>query len=287
MCLSPFTPDAELRLIPACRHAFHAACVDAWLRTTPSCPLCRAAFVIPHPASLSAMLAIDEEVEAVVSRATCPVTTTIRDVIVKEQEDKPDAEEAPSPPGEAVAKAAGPSSHGWLRDYVDRLASTAYTFFGRWSSRWARRATTSRPGTATTMHHRARLSSPYSRGSLSRCHRVMRGHDVSLSGGLLPNRRPCCPMAASTWLPVFDQDTLSPPVSAKRLSPDAAANFEKDNNAKAPGDVAERISWQTVVSKNASSLDTSYDSGEESASLNWTPRCIKIAIVHEFAEDMS
>ncbi|GJN26602.1 hypothetical protein PR202_gb14546 [Eleusine coracana subsp. coracana] len=187
VCLSPFTPDAELRLLPACRHAFHAACVDAWLRTTPSCPLCRAAVVIPHPASLSAMLAaaqtqqtqqprtrdhsrsfvveigtirgsspiaaggsnrsnsrtyslgsfdyqIDEEVEAVVSRLTRP---TIRDVIIKEQEEKPaDAEEAPSPPGEAVAEAAGSSSRGWLRDYVDRLASTAYTFSGRWSSRW-------------------------------------------------------------------------------------------------------------------------------------------------------
>ncbi|GJN01921.1 hypothetical protein PR202_ga19225 [Eleusine coracana subsp. coracana] len=189
VCLSPFTPDAELRLLPACRHAFHAACVDAWLRTTPSCPLCRAAVVIPHPASLSAMLAaaqtqqhprtrdhsrsfvveigtirgsspiaagggnnrnsrtyslgsfdyqIDEEVEAVVSRVTRP---TIRDVIIKEQEEKPaDAaardEEAPSPPGEAVAEAAGSSSRGWLRDYVDRLASTAYTFSGRWSSRW-------------------------------------------------------------------------------------------------------------------------------------------------------
>jgi E3 ubiquitin-protein ligase ATL4 len=177
VCLSPFTPEAELRLLPACRHAFHAACVDAWLRTTPSCPLCRAAVALPHPA-LSAMLAaaqhqpppqevprdrsrsfvveigtvrgssplvaggggnstnsrtyslgsfdyqIDEEVEAV----TRP--TTIRDVMIKE-ETPAAAEDAPSPPGEAAG-----SSRGWLREYLDRLASTAYTFSGRWSSRW-------------------------------------------------------------------------------------------------------------------------------------------------------
>jgi hypothetical protein len=38
--LSPFMPDAELRLLPACHRAFHAACIDAWLCTSPICPLC-------------------------------------------------------------------------------------------------------------------------------------------------------------------------------------------------------------------------------------------------------
>ncbi|KAL6843943.1 hypothetical protein ACP4OV_026514 [Aristida adscensionis] len=201
VCLSPFTPDAELRLLPACRHAFHAACVDAWLRTTPSCPLCRAAVtLVPHP-SLSAMLAaaqqpapappvprsrdwsrsfrveigtvstrgspapgyaaggndrnsrtyslgssfdyhIDEEVEAVVSRLA-------RATVAAAKEEKPAAEgtpartpapppppSSPSPPGEAVAQTAG-SSRGWLREYVDRLASSACTLSERWSSRWS------------------------------------------------------------------------------------------------------------------------------------------------------
>ncbi|KAG0521543.1 hypothetical protein BDA96_08G170100 [Sorghum bicolor] len=41
VCLSPFDASAELRLLPACRHAFHAACIDAWLRTNPVCPICR------------------------------------------------------------------------------------------------------------------------------------------------------------------------------------------------------------------------------------------------------
>jgi E3 ubiquitin-protein ligase ATL4 len=193
VCLSPFTPDAELRLLPACRHAFHAACVDAWLRTTPSCPLCRAAVAPLHPSLTAAMLAaaqqpvqrgrragssflvemgtvsnrgsspaaarrggddrnsrtyslgsfdyqIDEEVEAVVSRVARIIAARESSTV---KEDKPPVEAAgsapaqgPSPPGEAVAEAAG-SSRGWLREYVDRLASSAYTFSERWSSRWS------------------------------------------------------------------------------------------------------------------------------------------------------
>jgi E3 ubiquitin-protein ligase ATL4 len=173
VCLSPFSPDAELRLLPACRHAFHAACVDAWLRTTPSCPLCRATVSLPHPPlptapqqqepldarsssnnnsrsfrveigsvsnrrssaagddrrtySLGSFdYRVDEEVEAVVARiarsaksSTTPAAATTAQVT----------------PVEALAEAAG--SRGWLRDYVDRLASSASSLSGRWSARWS------------------------------------------------------------------------------------------------------------------------------------------------------
>ncbi|KAK8945940.1 E3 ubiquitin-protein ligase ATL4 [Platanthera guangdongensis] len=47
VCLSNFRPQDELRLLPACRHAFHSQCVDTWLRSTPSCPLCRASIYLP------------------------------------------------------------------------------------------------------------------------------------------------------------------------------------------------------------------------------------------------
>ncbi|XP_047063746.1 E3 ubiquitin-protein ligase ATL4-like [Lolium rigidum] len=189
VCLSPFTPDAELRLLPACRHAFHAACVDAWLRTSPTCPLCRASIALPHP-SISAILAaeqppppeprrisrdrfrvemgsvssrgspisvgsgggdsrtyslgsfeyhIEEEVEAVVSRMVRAVARA-PDTI---KEEKPAAARSPSPspPGEAVAEAAGSPTRSWLREYMDRLASSASSFAlpGLWSSRWSQR----------------------------------------------------------------------------------------------------------------------------------------------------
>uniref|UniRef100_A0A0D9VJN1 RING-type domain-containing protein n=1 Tax=Leersia perrieri TaxID=77586 RepID=A0A0D9VJN1_9ORYZ len=181
VCLSPFAPDAELRLLPACRHAFHASCVDAWLRTTPSCPLCRATVSLPHPPLPTATAAaaaqqepldsrrssensrsfrveigsisnrrssaaggggaddrrtyslgsfdyrVDEEVEAVVSRIARPAAKSTAG-----------AAPAPMAPGEALAEAAG--SRGWLRDYVDRLASSAASSIsGRWSGRWSAR----------------------------------------------------------------------------------------------------------------------------------------------------
>ncbi|CAN6246532.1 unnamed protein product [Urochloa humidicola] len=181
VCLSPFTPDAELRLLPACRHAFHAACVDAWLRTTPSCPLCRAAVSLPHPPlptdpptaaaapgagapqePLDARVGsssrsfrveigsvsnrrssaagddrrtyslgsfdyrVDEEVEAVVSCITRPAAAKS----ATQQQAAPAAT-----PVEALAEAAG--SRGWLREYVDRLASSASSLSGRWSARWS------------------------------------------------------------------------------------------------------------------------------------------------------
>ncbi|KAH7659197.1 E3 ubiquitin-protein ligase ATL4 protein [Dioscorea alata] len=167
VCLSPFRPDDELRLLPACHHAFHAACIDAWLPSTPSCPLCRAAVVIvpppppsdpqrppsfrieigsvsrrrggssldssdpsapPHARSYSIGSSfeylVDEEVEAVVAR-------------VRRTKDTSGASEGPAAPGEEVAGEAGGTGRGWLRDYVDRLTSSASSSFSslRFSSR--------------------------------------------------------------------------------------------------------------------------------------------------------
>ncbi|XP_020219501.1 RING-H2 finger protein ATL11 [Cajanus cajan] len=48
VCLNEFEEDETLRLIPKCSHVFHADCIDAWLATHSTCPVCRANLV-PKP----------------------------------------------------------------------------------------------------------------------------------------------------------------------------------------------------------------------------------------------
>ncbi|XP_027361025.1 E3 ubiquitin-protein ligase Os04g0590900-like [Abrus precatorius] len=42
VCLSEFQDDESVRLLPKCSHAFHLPCIDTWLKSHSSCPLCRA-----------------------------------------------------------------------------------------------------------------------------------------------------------------------------------------------------------------------------------------------------
>lgn len=42
VCLENFKAGEKCRLLPLCRHSFHAECVDMWLLRTPFCPICRA-----------------------------------------------------------------------------------------------------------------------------------------------------------------------------------------------------------------------------------------------------
>ncbi|PWZ55994.1 RING-H2 finger protein ATL65 [Zea mays] len=49
VCLLEFAGGDELRALPLCAHAFHADCIDVWLRAHASCPLCRAAVALLPP----------------------------------------------------------------------------------------------------------------------------------------------------------------------------------------------------------------------------------------------
>ncbi|XP_071690711.1 putative RING-H2 finger protein ATL12 [Rutidosis leptorrhynchoides] len=46
VCLSKFEDSEVLRLLPKCRHAFHMKCIDEWLESHSTCPLCRYKFDI-------------------------------------------------------------------------------------------------------------------------------------------------------------------------------------------------------------------------------------------------
>ncbi|CAA7062380.1 unnamed protein product [Microthlaspi erraticum] len=53
VCLSEFKPEDELRLLPKCSHAFHVDCIDRWLLTNSTCPLCRDDLLLGLTASFS------------------------------------------------------------------------------------------------------------------------------------------------------------------------------------------------------------------------------------------
>lgn len=41
VCLCEFSDQERLRLLPMCSHAFHIDCIDTWLLSNSTCPLCR------------------------------------------------------------------------------------------------------------------------------------------------------------------------------------------------------------------------------------------------------
>lgn len=49
VCLMEFEDTETLRLIPKCDHVFHPECIDEWLSSHTTCPVCRANLV-PQPA---------------------------------------------------------------------------------------------------------------------------------------------------------------------------------------------------------------------------------------------
>ncbi|PUZ58643.1 hypothetical protein GQ55_5G524700 [Panicum hallii var. hallii] len=51
VCLGQVDAGEKVRRLPKCAHAFHAECVDAWLRAHSTCPMCRAAVVGPAAAA--------------------------------------------------------------------------------------------------------------------------------------------------------------------------------------------------------------------------------------------
>ncbi|KAK9108003.1 hypothetical protein Syun_024014 [Stephania yunnanensis] len=47
VCLCEFSDEDKLRLLPMCSHAFHLNCIDTWLLSNSTCPLCRGTLFTP------------------------------------------------------------------------------------------------------------------------------------------------------------------------------------------------------------------------------------------------
>ncbi|KAM0021019.1 putative transcription factor C2H2 family [Helianthus debilis subsp. tardiflorus] len=48
VCLCEFEGDDNLRLLPKCSHAFHMDCIDTWLLSHSTCPLCRSNLLVDY-----------------------------------------------------------------------------------------------------------------------------------------------------------------------------------------------------------------------------------------------
>lgn len=47
VCLGEYQAEDRLQQIPACGHTFHMDCIDHWLSTRTTCPLCRLSLLPP------------------------------------------------------------------------------------------------------------------------------------------------------------------------------------------------------------------------------------------------
>ncbi|GJN14678.1 hypothetical protein PR202_gb01533 [Eleusine coracana subsp. coracana] len=46
ICIGALVAGEKVKVLPPCGHCFHPDCVDLWLRSHPSCPLCRCLLVV-------------------------------------------------------------------------------------------------------------------------------------------------------------------------------------------------------------------------------------------------
>ncbi|KAL6861160.1 hypothetical protein ACP4OV_016860 [Aristida adscensionis] len=84
VCLCEFAMDDKLRLLPTCGHAFHVPCIDAWLLSHSTCPLCRGSILAEaSPASSPIALALGSD----------SLTETAADPEDRHGEESPQAEE--------------------------------------------------------------------------------------------------------------------------------------------------------------------------------------------------
>ncbi|KAF5761277.1 putative transcription factor C2H2 family [Helianthus annuus] len=161
VCLSKFESSDQLRLLPLCCHAFHAQCIDAWLKSNMTCPLCRST-VNPNEEDIMNTLTSGNggsrraggnrsnsfriEIGTISQRRDpansdrrsysvgsydyvlddgyeIPVESTHRSVVSDcTSGDKDSTAEAPGESLAAEVAAGGSGRFNWLRDYVDRVS---------------------------------------------------------------------------------------------------------------------------------------------------------------------
>ena len=182
VCLSKFEPHDQLRLLPICCHAFHADCIDAWIVSNQTCPLCRSAVIASDSELLDKILLNQSrginsgdgngssgsfriEIGSISRGGSAAAEAAERErrsysigsfeyIVddngyevsagsVTHRSNSADKDSSAGIPTPGEALAAEVSSgRNWLRDYMDRLASASLRSSGRFFSGSSRRSET-------------------------------------------------------------------------------------------------------------------------------------------------
>ncbi|XP_022769649.1 E3 ubiquitin-protein ligase ATL4-like [Durio zibethinus] len=159
VCLSKFEPQDQLRLLPLCCHAFHSHCIDTWLTSNQTCPLCRSPLLASEADLMKILLQSSNAAGAIGSGGSDSFRLEIGsisrrqpgsdsgeqrmaysigsfDYIVEEESEVnsnqtqwrnvSDKEEVggAEAASEASLAAEVATGRGWLKEYVDRLSSS-------------------------------------------------------------------------------------------------------------------------------------------------------------------
>ncbi|XP_062084696.1 E3 ubiquitin-protein ligase ATL6-like [Humulus lupulus] len=84
VCLCEFKDDETLRLIPKCDHVFHPECVDMWLESHTTCPVCRANLV-PEPDESLHRLELLTEIDIESQNGAAVVEPAVEEGTIEEQ----------------------------------------------------------------------------------------------------------------------------------------------------------------------------------------------------------
>ncbi|KAG6550717.1 hypothetical protein Mapa_007814 [Marchantia paleacea] len=68
ICLSDFAENEKVRLLPKCNHVFHIDCIDMWLLSHVSCPVCRDS-IVEDPKLQTSVAVLDSSSEPIDSSA--------------------------------------------------------------------------------------------------------------------------------------------------------------------------------------------------------------------------
>ncbi|KAG8087512.1 hypothetical protein GUJ93_ZPchr0010g9401 [Zizania palustris] len=90
VCLCEFADDDRLRLLPKCSHAFHVDCIDTWLLSHSTCPLCRRSLLAdfsPYGSGCSPLLFVLESGSEVSASDRHDAASSAHHSLVMEQEE--------------------------------------------------------------------------------------------------------------------------------------------------------------------------------------------------------